>query len=251
MAAGFFASGGGFPFIGCGNDRTGVPFATETGELTDRSTVEVDFRCGDLDIRTAGGSTWSVEGTSERGESPAIERDGDGLRIGTQDDSPFDFAATREQWTIRLPSAPLLDLDLTLNAGSGSIDLANARIGSVDLTVNAGSIGLDLRGVAAIDTVDATVNAGSAVVWLPERGLDGGLQVNAGSLSICAPEGIGLRLRTGDNPLSSNDFEARGLVRVGDAWESPDYSTAAIRIELDAQANAGSLSLNPDRACAG
>jgi hypothetical protein len=251
MAAGFFASGGGFPFIGCGNDRTGVAFATESGELTGRTPVAVSFRCGDLDVRTAGGSGWSVEGSSERGEAPRIDHDDGQLEIGTADDSPFGFTATREQWTVTLPTAPLLDLDLTLNAGSGTIDLGEANLGSVDMTVNAGSIRLDLRGAAAIDTVDATVNAGSAVVWLPERALDGGLQVNAGSLSICAPEGIGLRLRTGDNPISSNDFEARGLVRVGDAWETPEFSTAAIRISLDAQANAGSLSLNPERTCAG
>ncbi|HET9521026.1 MAG TPA: DUF5668 domain-containing protein [Candidatus Limnocylindrales bacterium] len=251
MAAGFFTSGGGFPFIGCGNDRTGVPFAAESGELTGRTSVAVDFRCGDLEVRTAAGGGWSVEGNSERGEAPRIDHDDGRLEIGTADDSPFGFTATREQWTVTLPTAPRLDLDLTLNAGSGTVDLGEATLGSVDMTVNAGSIRLDLRGAAAIDTVDATVNAGSAVVWLPDRALDGGLQVNAGSLSICAPESIGLRLRTGDNPISSNDFEARGLVRVGDAWETPEFSTAAIRISLDAQANAGSLSLNPDRECAG
>jgi hypothetical protein len=252
MAAAVVTNGGGFPFIGCGNYRTGVPFATQSGELTGRTAVEVTFRCGDLDIQTGGDSGWSVEGSSERGRAPSIEADEDRrLEIGTPDDSPFDFATTREQWTVTLPAAPLLDLDLTLNAGSGTIDLDQANLGTVELTVNAGSIKLDLRDAAAIETVDATVNAGSAVVWLPERPLGGELQVNAGSLSLCAPEDIGLRLTTGDNPISSNDFEARGLVRAGEAWESQDYATAPIRIALDVQANAGSLSLNPDRACAG
>jgi hypothetical protein len=252
MAAGVLTNGGGFPFIGCGNDRAGVPFATESGELTGATTVEVDFRCGDLDVRTAGGNTWSVAGSSERGQGPSIESDeGRVLEIGAPDDGPFDFAATREQWTVTLPTTPRLDLDVTLNAGSGTIDLGEASLGAVELTVNAGSVKLDLRGAETVDTVGATVNAGSAVVWLPDRALAGELQVNAGSLSICSPEGIGLRLTTGDNPISSNDFEARGLVRVGESWESPNYATAPIRIALETRANAGSLSLNPDRTCAG
>ena len=56
---------------------------------------------------------------------------------------------------------------------------------------------------------------------------------------------------TGDNPISSNDFDRAGLVKTGDGWETPDYATAAIRTELDVTANAGSLSLNPTQPCGG
>ena len=104
--------------------------------------------------------------------------------------------------------------------------------------------------MAAAATLDGTVNAGQLVVWLPERPLEGGLTVNAGSLSICAPEAVGLRLVTG-GALSSNDFEDAGLVRSGDAWETPDFATAPIRITLDVTANAGSMSLDPQDECAG
>jgi hypothetical protein len=86
---------------------------------------------------------------------------------------------------------------------------------------------------------------------LPQRPLEGHVTVNAGSLSICAPDDVGLRLATGNNPLSSNNFDDEGLVRSGDAWETPGFATAPIRIELDVQANAGSMSLNPRQTCAG
>ena len=85
--------------------------------------------------------------------------------------------------------------------------------------------------------------------WLPNLPLQGNLTVNAGSLVICAPEGLGLRLNTGNNPISSNDFDRAGLVRTDDGWETPGYATAAIRTELDVSANAGSLSLNPSQPC--
>jgi hypothetical protein len=101
-----------------------------------------------------------------------------------------------------------------------------------------------------VATLDLSVNAGSAVVWLPERALDGDATANAGSLTFCAPEGIGLRFVTG-GAVSSNDFAGAGLVQVGDAWESPGFSTADTRITLGTTANAGSLSLDDEQACAG
>ena len=76
--------------------------------------------------------------------------------------------------------------------------------------------------------------------------------MNAGSLSICAPRAVGLRLVTGDNPISSNDFEEQGLVqgrrRVGDAGLR-DRARSGVVLEVNA--NAGSLSLNPRQTCDG
>ena len=77
------------------------------------------------------------------------------------------------------------------------------------------------------------------------------MTVNAGSLSICAPQGVGLRLTTGDNPISSNDFKDQGLIHTGNTWETSGFATAEIRIALDVTANAGSMSLNPRQTCSG
>jgi hypothetical protein len=213
----------------------------------------VSFRCGDLEVKTAAGSSWIVEGSSDGGRAPHIEGREGGLQIGAgeDDDGLFGFAQTREHWTVILPADVPLVLGVTLNAGAGTLNLEGSHLETVELVVNAGSVELDIREVASIAAVDATVNAGSAVVRLPERAVEGDLVVNAGSLSICAPEAVGLRLATGDNPISSNDFAEQGMVRVGEAWESPTFATAPIRISLDVQANAGSLSLNSQRTCAG
>ena len=90
-----------------------------------------------------------------------------------------------------------------------------------------------------------------AVVWLPELPFEGDLTVNAGFTRRSAlPEGIGLRLVTGDNPISSNDFEEQGLIRVDDAWETPDFATAQIRRSSStSRQTPGSLSLNPRQTC--
>lgn len=251
MAGGLVGSGVGLD-IGCGGNEAGVPFGRESGELPDGSRVTVRFQCGDLAVDTSAGSTWTVEGASEDGSPPTIRPDGDGIAVEAADDNrSFGFSGVRERWDITLPTDPTIDLDVELNAGAGRLTLPGAHLASVDVTVNAGSLRIDLRDAAAASTIGGTVNAGSAVIWLPQRPLEGDLTVNAGSLSICAPDDVGLRLVTGDNPLSSNNFDDEGLVRSGDAWETPAFATAPIRIELGVQANAGSMSLNPRQTCAG
>ena len=252
MAGGIVSTGAALPFVGCGADDSGSPFERQSGELGPSASVGIDFHCGELSVLTAEGTTWDVTGQSADGEPPTIERSAD--RLGLEASSSgglFDFSGKREQWVVTLPADPSIDLDVTLNAGSGSLTLAGAHLAATDVTVNAGSLRLDLRDAAAAGSLDGTVNAGSAVVWLPELAVEGDFTVNAGSLSICAPASIGLRLVTGDNPISSNDFEEQGLIRVDEAWETPDFATEEIKTVLEVTANAGSLSLNPRETCGG
>ena len=252
IAGGLVASGTGLPFVGCGASEPGTAFERQSGDLPSSAEVSIDFRCGELDVETAAGTSWELDGESAEGEGPAIERTSDGVGIEAASSSGiFGFAGKRERWNLTLPADPSIDLDVTLNAGESRLTLGGAHLAAADLTVNAGSLRLDLRDVAAVRTLDGTVNAGSAIVWLPDLPVEGDLTVNAGSLSICAPDDVGLRLVTGDNPISSNDFGYQGLVRSDEAWETPDFATAPIRIVLEVTANAGSMSLNRPQTCAG
>jgi hypothetical protein len=248
MAAGLVQTGV-FPFVSCGGDETGSSFVPQSGELASNASVDITFSCGDLRVAMASGARWSLEGTSEDGRDPTVRTTDGGVELEPSNRTAFGVGGGRENWVVTLPTDPTIDLGVTLNAGSGALRLGGARLSNVDMTVNAGSLSVDLRGVEAIAGVDGTVNAGSNITWLPELPLQGNLTVNAGSLVICAPEALGLRLNTGDNPISSNDFERAGLVRTDDGWETPGYATAAIRTELDVTANAGSMSLNPAEPC--
>jgi hypothetical protein len=252
MAGGLAAGGGSFPFVSCGGSSSGTPFAGRSGDLGTEANVDLTFNCGDLVVGTAPGSSWSISGSSDGGQVPRVEAGIDRLSIDPADRSgPFSFADTREGWVVNLPTEPTLNLDLTLNAGRGELALAGARLNGLGFTLNAGSLQLDLAAAERLDGLDGTINAGSAVIRLPKLASQGDITVNAGSLTFCAPEGVALRFVTGDNFLSANNFGERGLVRVGGAWESPDFATAGLRIELDVEANAGSLSLDSAQACAG
>jgi hypothetical protein len=86
-------------------------------------------------------------------------------------------------------------------------------------------------------------------VDLPALSLTGSIEANAGSVRLCAPDGVALRLITDDSILSGQDFADAGLVQNGSTWETPGFDTAPVRIELHTQANAGSFRLDPAEGC--
>ncbi len=65
------------------------------------------------------------------------------------------------------------------------------------------------------------------------------------------PEGVAVRLETDDSVLSSFDYGDQGLIQDGDTWSSPDFDTAAQRIDLVTEGNAASFTLNPEEGCRG
>jgi hypothetical protein len=165
-------------------------------------------------------------------------------------DEDFDrFLGERDRWVISLPTEQRLDVLLNVDAGSVVADLQGARLGVFDVELNAGQATGNLRDVAEVAEIHVGINAGSLGLFLPAVSTTGTIEANAGSVRLCAPPGVALRLQTADSMLSSYDFGSAGLVQVGDSWETPGYDTAVTRIELQIDANAGSFRLDPDEGC--
>jgi hypothetical protein len=118
------------------------------------------------------------------------------------------------------------------------------------IDANAGSIDVDLREIAAFGDAVIDVNFGSATLRLPNQSLSANVSVNAGSAAICLPPGAALRVLL-RSAAASNDFADHGLIETNGAWETPGYATATVRLDLRADVNAGSLTLDPPRQCAG
>jgi hypothetical protein len=236
---------GGIGF-GCGND-TGKPFATTQGTLQNGS-VDLTFNCGTLALTTAAGSGWTLSGSSDDGDQPKVEASGNRLAISGRNRSFFGFGA-RDQWSLQLPQDPLLDVGLTLNAGSGTLAFGGAHVGTLRIQGNAGSVTVDLNETASVGRVEVHVNAGSAKVALPNASVTGSFQGNAGTIAFCIPEGVGISIDANDNIVSSNNFAEQGLTRSGNTWQSANYGTATNRATLTASANAGTITLNPRDGC--
>ena len=177
----------------------------------------------------------------------------DHLRVTTADGNGIDFLRASDRWTVTLPTIPTLALQATVNAGTGRFDLANANLAKVGLTINAGTMTLDLSHVAAIGGLDVHLNAvADPRILLPNLSLTGSVDANAAAnVRLCPPAGAGLRLATNDNITSTNNYAARGLVQVGDAWQTPNYDAAPVKIQLTTHANAGGFNLEPEGTCGG
>jgi cell wall-active antibiotic response 4TMS protein YvqF len=253
LIGGALIAGGAIPFGSCSSDRDTTAFPSQHGDLSGRATVSLNLNCGDLTVRTADGSTWTLEGVDEGGQVPTLDVASDRLRVSSPNRSGINILGAPDRWTVTLPTAPTLDLQARVNAGSGRLDLRSARLAGVDIVVNAGALTLDLSQAVAIEQLTVQLNAvGDSQVMLPNLSMHGAIRANAaGDVRLCPPAGAGLRLTTNDNLTASNNYAARGLSKVGAAWETPSFASAAVRIDLETTANAGSFELGQEGSCGG
>lgn len=231
----------------CGDASRADAVTERAGTFGAAATVDLSLACGELVVTTGPGSTWQFSAAEGRGDGAVVSDASDRLAIRSPDRRrSFNSLDWGDDWQLRLPTVTLLDVRTRVSAGEARVDLAGARIGSLELELNAGKARLDAAG-ATLSRLDVEINAGAATVLLPEAGdFSGHLAVNAGSLEVCAPAGLGLRVR-GKSALGTTTFN--GLVRVGDAWESPDYTTAKSHADVTVSANVGSVVINPEGGC--
>ncbi len=232
--------------LGCGSGRGTTAFEPRQGPFTGATaSVDIDLSCGDLTVAVASGTSWQIEGQDRDGKGPNLNAGNDSLRASTRDSNQGVFGALgdRQTWRVTLPDGPRLDTQLTLNAGSSTVNMAGANLGGFETTLNAGSTTVDLGSVRQIGSLDVQVNAGSIVLTLPNVSVSGSFEVNAGSVELCAAPDAGLRIQTDENIISSYDFQGSGMTKNGSTWETPGFDSAPVRIDLHAHATAGSVSL--------
>ena len=228
---------------GCG-DVGPVSLATQQGTFGGAAAVDLTLACGDLKVTTAPGSGWLFEAGNASGAVPAVARLGrsalDRPRRAGVIRSASSGAAT--PGSSRCPPRSTLDVAAEVNAGRGRFDLAGAQLGNLGLAVNAGEMRVDLTG-STVAHLSMRVNAAAGWLSLPAaQDTIADLTVNAGSLKICAPSEVGLRIHQAGVLSSITDV---GLVRNGDTWESPGYSMAIHHADVTITVNVGSVDVNP------
>jgi len=119
----------------------------------------------------------------------------------------------------------------------------------VDASTNLGDLRLDLTGATARALTFST-NLGSGSLTLPDSSLTADVTSDLGSLKICVPSGVGLRVTTKNDTLASISWGGAGLVKVDEThYQSTGWSTAVNRIEMTLSTNLGSVAFNPSAGC--
>lgn len=246
IAGSLLATGG--TFAGICSGEAGSTTSTSAGvTLSDGGAIVIDQPCGDLALRTAQGTEMSFDPGRE-GPPADMRQDGNAVRISGGRDGRFGGPfAEHTFWTVTIPRDPTLDLSVSSNAGQSSLDLAGAHLDELTIEMNAGSARVAAGDLAALRSLRVGLNAGSVSIALPAFAFLGRLEANAGSLAVCVPAGIGLRIALDGNVTVSENFAQRGLTRSGDVWTRGSANGATI--ELSIEANAGSITLDPEEGC--
>ena len=255
LMVGGLLAGGISTFSGgvCGQATGSTTFPSRQGTFsTAAASVDLELDCGNVTVSVAPGETWRYDGEDANGVGPEDSSTSSTLKVRSRDDAdggPSWFLGARETWKVTLPATPHLEIDLQLNAGQATVDLAGATLGTIKLELNAGAATVDLGSAASIDGIQFQLNAGSLGLTMPNTSVTGSVEANAGAVRLCAPPGAGLRLRTGDSLIASYDYAGHGLVQNGTIWTTPGYASASVQIDLRTAANAGSFTLDPEDGC--
>jgi hypothetical protein len=219
---------------------------TRSGSFGPAAAVDLTLSCGEIRVTTQPGTGWTFDAREGTNRTSNLTSFADRLVASTDGRLRAWQAGTgRVDWDVVLPTDTAIDLATTVNAGRARLDLAGARLGAARLDVNAGALEVDLAG-ASLDQLRVEVNAGSASVTIPADTFAADLQANAGSIEVCAPAGLGLRVNA---TAALGSTTLNGLVRLGDTWETPDYATAPFKADLALDASLGSIAINPVGGC--
>ena len=255
--------GGGFAIapriaVDCGASLSPSGVATHQGVFDGPARISVATGCGNLVVDTAPGGGWQFEAGSAGDRTPTIDAttrslsidagSGDGWHDffdSTGHDGWEVFRHSHEAWRLTLPTSAIEDLTFDVNAGESRIDLPGAQINDLDLTTNAAQTTVDLS-TASVASVSGTVNAGLLSIDLPAADVVGSMEVNAGSLQVCIPSGLGVRVQ---NTGALSAISVNGLQVSDTDWHSPDYASALHRADINVNVNLGNVEINPIGGC--
>jgi hypothetical protein len=107
-----------------------------------------------------------------------------------------------------------------------------------------GNVKLDLTGMA-VTRVSADTGGGNVDVVLPDNasGLNVKASTGAGNVVVLVPGGIAARIRTATG-LGKVIMDSRFSKMDSNTYQSPDYDSAANRVEIMVNSGAGNVSVN-------
>ncbi|HEY8199460.1 MAG TPA: hypothetical protein VIF44_06775 [Candidatus Limnocylindrales bacterium] len=220
---------------------TGSGPTTQTGTFSGTTAeVSVAFPCADVVVGTKAGADWTVAATGVEADQIDITADATSLEVDRAGSTAIWNQGTDAHVEVDLPTSPEMGLDIDASAGSVAANLGGARLSDLSMSVNAAEATARLA-EAVIGSLSLSVNAGSADISLPASPFDGSASVNAGSLSLCVPEGTAIRI-TSSSALGSVDA-GPGFTHEGDAWVTSAWTSAGIGSEMRLSVNLGSAEI--------
>ncbi len=199
-------------------------------EETNQATIQFFHGAGQLQVSPGSDPSQLISGTFYGGVEHSIRQNGLGtnlqLRAPTQVfwDMPWLFGSHQGfRWDVAInPDIPLA-LEFKTGASETNIDLTRTKV--TDLRLETG---------ASSTTIRFPENAGMTKA---------SLKSGAASVRVQIPDSVAARIEV-KSGLSSTHIDTRRFFQSGNVYQSPDYISAANRVDITFESGVGSIDVN-------
>lgn len=184
--------------------------------------VKINYGAGQLTVGALDTPGQLLAGTFDGGVRESVDRSGEHAVVRLEGiPIPVMIGMQGFTWQVRL--SPDVELRLLLETGASEniLDLRRLRVTQLDVTSGASSTDISMP-----------ENAGYTRVKV---------ESGAASVTLRIPQGVAARIK-GEHFLSGFEIDAGRFLRTADnLYESPDFATAANRVEISAGMGVGSV----------
>ena len=194
-------------------------------------TVDVTVAMAAGEIELSGGSAKLMEGTftytAGGNMAPEVQYEDSSFRgrLNVRNKTKTTVGNNHvNRWQIKLADDIRMDLNVSLGAGQGKLNIGTLTIRSAKVQLGAGQVEVDLRGPKKSSCdVEIRGGVGEATVWVPN---DVGVVAEAKG-------GIG-------------EISVRGLKRDGGRWINEAYGNSPVTLRLDVKGGIGQINIRAE-----
>jgi hypothetical protein len=203
----------------------GEPLSIDRDSLSEAEVI-VEFGAGTLRVGAGAAAGKLLEGEFSDGAEYQM-RPGQVRLYGSRDWSRWGWwgwwGSRGRYWDVRLTPDIPLRLRFQLGACQSNLDLGDLRV--TDLALETGAADTRIQFPRAAGMTRAKIKTGAA------------------SVRLSVPDGVAARI-TATMAIGSLDVDTRRFLRSGAGFASPDYDTAANKLDLSIESGVGSVTVS-------
>jgi hypothetical protein len=225
---------------------------TETIELGDADSVNVEIRMGAGELQVSGGADDLLEATftyNVEDLDPGATYSSGSLIVQDEDvkagiRSLFDLDEYRNEWDLRFNEDVPMEMKIETGAGRSVLELGELTLTKLDINSGAGDVDLDLSDSQSLVRFDYDMGAGDSTfdlsgIW--EKNLDVTISGGVGELTMRLPSEVGVRI---DIDAGIGSIDTSGLMKEGDIYTNAAYGESDIQLNISISAGIGQINLD-------
>ena len=225
---------------------------SQTIELGDADSVNVDVQMGAGELNVSGGADELLEATFTYNVdelNPRASFSDDNLVVEDSDvdegfGSLLDLDEYRNEWDLRLNEDVPMEMNIDLGDGRSNLALGALALTRLNIDGGAGDVDLDLGGSQSLNQLDFDIGTGEVTIDLTgdwQNDLDARILGGVGEFSLRLPSEVGVRVEV---ETGIGDVDASGLTRDGNTYTNDAYGVSAVTLRIDVEGGVGKINLD-------